>query len=95
MTTETRTPDFGQAKALLEEVDLPTADLTDEMLQSFVGSYLNGVLVAMGGLEIYAGCALLRSLATAPGHRASGLAGELVEALEEWHERAESPTSTC
>ncbi len=76
-------PDVKDAKALLEEVNLPTSDIDSEIIKNFVGYYVDGRLVALGGVEIYKEQALLRSLATTPAHQRKGLAHKIVSALED------------
>ena len=76
------TPTIQDAQTLLETVELLSNDLEEKMMESFLGIYSEDRLVAMGGLEIYGGYALLRSVATAPTHQRQGLAGQIVAALE-------------
>ena len=78
-----RIPDVEDAKALLEEVGLPTSDINAIMIESFLGLYADGKLLALGGLEIYKEQALIRSLATTPSYRRKGLAQKIFSALEE------------
>jgi amino-acid N-acetyltransferase len=78
-----RTPDIEDAKALLDEVDLPASDINPETIENFIGYYLTGELLSLGGIEIYKEHALLRSLATAASHRGEGLADKVVSALED------------
>jgi N-acetylglutamate synthase-like GNAT family acetyltransferase len=75
-------PDIEDVVSLLEEVNLPVADLNSPMLQHFLGAYMDSELIAVGGLEVHARHALLRSLATAPARRNQGFASQIVSALE-------------
>jgi amino-acid N-acetyltransferase len=77
-----RTPDIDDAKALLDEVNLPISDISPETIKNFIGYYVNGRLLSLGGIELYKEHALLRSLATAASHRGEGLANKVVSALE-------------
>lgn len=82
-----RHTDLKNVLELLELCSLPIADLSPDKLDDFFGVYENGRLGALGGLELCGSDALLRSLATHPSRRGSGLAREIVTRLEE-HARA-------
>ncbi|MCB1931142.1 MAG: GNAT family N-acetyltransferase [Candidatus Accumulibacter sp.] len=69
--------------ALLDDCALPIADLETRHLPAFLVCRDDARLIATAGLESCGGELLLRSLAVAPAYRQRGLAGRLVEALEE------------
>jgi amino-acid N-acetyltransferase len=67
--------------AVLEAEKLPVDDLP-ETLDNFLVATKNGLLIGVGGLEIYGAYGLLRSLAVLPGYRNKGVAGKLIGRLE-------------
>lgn len=77
-----RRPSLEAVKMLLMQADLPTDDL-DERLEHFFGAGSGGRLDGVVGLELFAGVALLRSLAVAPEARGRGLGRALVDAAEQ------------
>ena len=74
--------DTAQIRALLESAELPTADLTPGLLEHFLVIREGASLVAVGGLELSADAALLRSVAVAASRRGRGVGKRMVEALE-------------
>jgi amino-acid N-acetyltransferase len=77
-----RKPSLEAVIALLEEANLPTADLTDEHLDHFFFIGPRTAPFGLVGLEIHGNAALLRSLVVAPDYRASGAGSALVEHAE-------------
>ena len=76
---------FDEAGNILEHCQLPVSDLVSAHWLAFIGWKQDDELVATAGLEVCDGVLLLRSVATAPGHRGRGLASKLVAEL---HRRA-------
>ena len=76
-------PDIKDTLALLEGANLPTADITPDLLTTFVGMMSDDALVGVVGYESYDQVGLLRSLAVAPAARRLGLAARLVERIED------------
>lgn len=77
-----RSPSKEAVISLLKAANLPTADITAEMLDGFFGCGDAREPCAVIGLEIHGDCGLLRSLVVDPGHRGSGCGKALVNALE-------------
>jgi amino-acid N-acetyltransferase len=75
-------PSTEEVIALLSECALPVADIAPSSPPRFFGVRVDGVLVAVVGLEVHPPFALLRSLAVAPAFRGRGLARELVAFAE-------------
>ncbi len=75
--------DFDAVRSLLQEVGLPTADLTPAHLDRFLVASDGEDLCGVVGLEPRGDVALLRSLAVAPNVRGEGLGTRLVDAIEE------------
>jgi amino-acid N-acetyltransferase len=69
--------DLPVVVALLEASGLPTVGVADG-LGRFLVAEEDGRLVATAGLEMGDGCALLRSVAVAPGSRGGGVGVEIV-----------------
>jgi N-acetylglutamate synthase-like GNAT family acetyltransferase len=69
-----------QLEDLLSRNHLPTQDCA-EQAQIFYGIFDSDVLIAAGGLEPAADCALLRSVVVMEQYRASGLARKISEYL--------------
>jgi amino-acid N-acetyltransferase len=67
--------------AILSAEKLPVDDLP-ETLDNFLVATENGLLIGVGGLEIYGAYGLLRSLAILPGYRNRGAAGKIIKRLE-------------
>ncbi len=75
-------PAHGAVVALLADAGLPTADVSQELLENF---YFIGPRTApfgLVGLELHGNDALLRSLVVGPDHRNSGAGSALVEHAE-------------
>lgn len=77
-------PPRQTAAALLESQWLPTSDITDEHLEHFFFVGSDGSPTGLVGLELYAGAALLRSLAVGENARGIGLGSTLVEHAEQY-----------
>lgn len=75
--------DYTAVLALLENNQLPTADIDQNLLHFFVTKEGN-TITAVIGLELFNNVALLRSMATAVTHRSLGLASALVTTLENY-----------
>lgn len=65
---------------LLAAEKLPVADLP-EKLDNFIVAIQDGIVVGVGGVEVYGNNGLLRSLAVHPEHRGAGIAGKLLARL--------------
>jgi amino-acid N-acetyltransferase len=72
--------DFSPAVTLLRSAGLPTADLA--RVDLWVAE-VEASPVGVVGVERFGTCALLRSLAVAPEHRARGLGRQLVAHVED------------
>src|SRR5687768_11326845 len=72
--------DFAAITKLLQEVDLPTSDLSSDLSHFFVVED-NGTVIASAGLEIYDHFGLLRSVAVNNSHRNQSLGTMLVDKL--------------
>ncbi|NYH21744.1 arsenic resistance N-acetyltransferase ArsN2 [Paraburkholderia bryophila] len=82
--------DLGAIKALLAGNDLPSSDVTAELLKDFVvAEDTNGILVGNIGLERFGRDALLRSLVVTEAARDSGLGGNLVAQAEDFARNSE------
>ncbi len=75
-------PDASVVIKLLETANLPTSDITPELLTHFVGAESEHSFEGVIGYEAYARAGLLRSLVVAPSARGLGLGSTLVAALE-------------
>ena len=75
-------PPASAVRQLLEEVQLPTSDLTQAHLDNFLGCGDSGALEGVVGLELYPPVALLRSLAVASICRSRGLGTTLLAEAE-------------
>ena len=75
-------PDVSVVIELLEAANLPTSDITPELLTHFVGAESEHSFEGLIGYEAYAKAGLLRSLVVAPGARGLGLGTQLVAAIE-------------
>ena len=79
-----RAEDWPAVADLLRAAGLPLAG-AEEHLARFVAVREDGRIVAVGGLEVHAGAALLRSVAVAPERRGSGIGRLVVERLSLIH----------
>jgi amino-acid N-acetyltransferase len=77
-----RKPARATATVLLETAGLPTADLTDAYMEHFFYVGPRSAPLALVGVEMCGGDALLRSLVVAPQHRSAGLGQALVAHAE-------------
>ena len=68
---------------LLQMANLPTEDITPEMLEHFLTAHAGNVLVGAAGLEVLGEMGLLRSVAVDEQHQGTGLGKQLVAAMEE------------
>ncbi len=75
-------PDIKDTIALLEGANLPTADVTPDLLKHFIGTVSDGALTGVVGYESHDQIGLLRSLAVAPAARRLGLAARLIKRIE-------------
>lgn len=67
---------------LLAVAELPSEDLTPELLRDFITAHVDRRLVGAAGLEHYDDVGLLRSVAVEEAHRGTGLGKKLVEVME-------------
>ena len=74
--------DLGELRRLIEISGLDASDLGTCNLDYFVGIKEDNNLVAAGGIEVFKGSGLLRSIATLPEYRRRGLALKIVSKLE-------------
>ncbi|MGI9201942.1 MAG: arsenic resistance N-acetyltransferase ArsN2 [Woeseiaceae bacterium] len=74
--------DLATAIAWLDAAGLPSSDLSDVHLDSFLFAYRGAEPVGMIGVEKYTDCGLLRSLFVAESSRTLGLGAQLVSELE-------------
>ena len=74
--------DLATAFAWLAEAGLPSSDLSNAHLDSFLFAYRGDEPVGMIGVEKYTDCGLLRSLFVAEFSRKLGLGARLVGELE-------------
>ena len=79
-----RSPTEEAVIALLEAANLPTEDISAEMLEGFFGCGDSNAPSGVIGLEIYGDCGLLRSLVVKPSCRSAGCGKALVAALESY-----------
>jgi amino-acid N-acetyltransferase len=79
-----RSPRKAAVIALLKEADLPTTDITDDMLESFFGCGRPAEPSGVIGLEIHGAFGLLRSLVVEPRYRGTGCGKALVDAVESY-----------
>ncbi len=68
---------------LLEAVELPTEDLTGELLEGFLVARAGHDVVGAAGIEHFDDVALLRSVVVREDMRGTGLGKRLVAAMEE------------
>ena len=82
--TETwRSVSLEEARRLLEESDLPTGDLDEDVLDTFIAAGPPDRAVAVGGYQpLGDGVGLLRSVTVASSHRDGGVGRRLVYELE-------------
>lgn len=80
--------DFCAVRDLLADTDLSHEDLSPGAMRDFVGLTAAGGLVAIAGLELFGGDGLLRSVATRPGARGTGLGKKVTSAAEARARRA-------
>lgn len=74
--------DWNDLRRLLNDAELPVADLGPALLEHFLVAELDGDVVGLVGLEVFGTTGLLRSLVVAKSARSAGLGGKLVAALE-------------
>ncbi|MDN7942439.1 arsenic resistance N-acetyltransferase ArsN2 [Burkholderia multivorans] len=79
---EAQPSDLDSIRKLLEDNQLPIADVTAPLLGDFLVAVVPG-LVGVVGLERFGSNALLRSLVVASDGRSRGLGRELVEKMEQ------------
>jgi len=86
-------PSLAAAKALLEAVQLPTADLTEAHCEHFFYWGPAASPTGLVGLELFGDVALLRSLVVSPDARSSGMGTALVNFAEN-HARSQGVCAT-
>lgn len=74
--------DFAEVVEMLKAEQLPTEDLTPQLMRQFLGLRANDRLIGVVGLELHADVGLLRSLAVRPEHQRKGLGRRLATAME-------------
>lgn len=72
--------DLSAIKELLQQSGLPISGV-EEWLSQFLVAEHEGHIVAVAGLELYGGSALLRSVAVSSEWRGSGLGHQLIDRL--------------
>src|SRR5688572_7293884 len=77
--------------SLLESVKLPVVDLPSD-LSHFLLAIDRSNTIGIVGLEIYGNYGLLRSLVVDPYYRNEGVAGQLIQRLEEYTKRLKLET---
>ena len=77
-------PTLAAAKVLLESVDLPVADLTEDHCEHFFYWGPPASPTGLVGLELFGDVALLRSLVVNPASRSSGMGSALVRYAEHY-----------
>ena len=75
-------PSQVEASELLANNDLPNDDVTQQLLENFLGLKQASVLIAMGGLEPLGDLGLLRSVVVRNEFRGQGIATRLVNKIE-------------
>jgi amino-acid N-acetyltransferase len=85
-----RPDDLRSIRSLLELAALPSADVSEESLRSFLIYRTGAGVIGAVGLEYYDGAALLRSLVVDKQHTERGIGSKLVAAAE----RLASTTAT-
>lgn len=71
-----------EAIGLLQKNNLPTADLNGDT--KLFGTYEDGELIGMAGIELYGADALLRSVCVDEAYRSKGMAEILTEHIEQY-----------
>jgi amino-acid N-acetyltransferase len=74
--------DLDAIKALLHVAHLPTDDLTEGVLATFLVARRADTVIGVIGIELYGAVALLRSLVVQESFRGEGLGAKLLEAAE-------------
>ena len=69
-------------KTILENENLPTADICEGGPTQFFGSWADSKLCGVVGIELYNDCVLVRSLAVVPEKRGKGIGAQLLEQAE-------------
>lgn len=80
----TRKPPEAAVKKLLAAAQLPTTDITSELMEHFFVAWAGENLEGVVGLEPFGSAALLRSLAVVAPRRRSGLGSELLSGIERY-----------
>jgi amino-acid N-acetyltransferase len=76
-------PSRAAAVALLERMNLPVADITDQHLRRFFYTGAADAPTGMVGIEVYGAVALLRSLVVSEDARSAGLGTALIAHVED------------
>ena len=82
--TMRQAPPAAAVKRLLDEAKLPSSDLTEEHLRTFLACGADDALDGVVGLELYQPVALLRSLAVSARRRGRGLGSTLLAEAERY-----------
>lgn len=79
-----RAEDLDEVVALLERTALPPDGLDEQFGDAYAVALADGRIVGVGGIEVYGGAGLLRSVAVDPAWRGSGLGLRLTEDRLRW-----------
>ena len=75
--------DLAAIRALLEQAGLPTADVGEALVPGFVVLRDGQSVLGSAAVEVLGSCALLRSVAVAPGLQSRGYGAHLTVAAQE------------
>lgn len=76
-------PTMAQVQGLLALCHLPGDDIVPAYLADFLVAQEGGQDIGVAGLQVLGPCALVRSVAVHPDHRARGLGARLLAAVEQ------------
>jgi len=80
--------DIQSIRELICSSGLPSSDVDGKAQKMFVAEF-DQKIVAVGGIEIHGGIALVRSIAVAPEYRKSGIASNIYQLLEQYARSSE------